>query len=224
MLFYLKRNLINLIKKNDHIKGFTKSIISLMLLPISYITIARESRKKCIYLEIGSGAKKGSNGWITLDSGFQADIHWDLRNGIPFPDESLDKIYTSHTFEHIPFNDLKKVIQLCYKKLKKGGTLSVCVPNARNYIKSYIEGNRFIDLYDESKVSPSSRCDTGSLIDQVNLIAYLGGQHCYMFDQENLINILKASGFEFAKARGFEEGLDLKERDHESIYAIAIKE
>ena len=116
-----------------------------------------------------------------------------------------------------------KIGSNCSKKLKKGGTLSVCVPDARLYIDAYISGEKFVDFYDKSLVCPSTVCDTGSPIDQVNLIAYLGGQHCYMFDKVNLVNILKRNGFSQVKLRGFEEGLDLKERDHESIYALAIK-
>ena len=97
------------------------------------------------------------------------------------------------------------------------------MPNARLYIDAYISGKNFIDFYDKSSVCPSTICDTGSPIDQVNLIAYLGGQHCYMFDKVNLVNILKNNGFEDTKAREFEKGLDLAERDHESIYAVAKK-
>ena len=44
-----------------------------------------------------------------------------------------------------------------------------------------------------------------------------------MFDKVNLVNILKRNGFSHVELRGFEKGLDLKERDHESIYALAIK-
>ena len=35
------------------------------------------------------------------------------------------------------------------------------------------------------------QCETGSRIDQLNYTAYMGGEHKYMFDNENLVNILK---------------------------------
>ena len=44
-----------------------------------------------------------------------------------------------------------------------------------------------------------------------------------MFDPVNLVNILKKNGFSEVREREFEFGLDLLERDHESIYAIAKK-
>ncbi len=214
---------MNILKKNKYIKNSIKLFATILLKPFSLMTAYRISKRDEIFLEIGSGEKKGTNGWFTLDSCFFVDINWDLRHGIPFPDNSIDKIYTSHTFEHIPFDSLQKLIRICHRKLKRGGTLSVCVPNARLYIDAYISGEKFIDLYDENKVCPLTRCDTGSPIDQVNLIAYLGGQHCYMFDKTNLVNILRMNGFSEVKERSFQADLDRIERDGESIYALATK-
>ena len=51
----------------------------------------------------------------------------------------------------------------------------------------------------------------------------MGGQHQYMFDEENLIKILKICGFKNASLRKFDPILDRKERDFESIYSLAYK-
>ena len=55
-------------------------------------------------------------------------------------------------------------------------------------------------------------------------IAYMAGQHNYMFDEENLVNILQKVGFKGVKIRKFDSQIDNKERDYESIYAICYKE
>ena len=65
--------------------------------------------------------------------------------------------------------------------------------------------------------------DTGSLLDQVNYIAYMNQLHKYMFDEENLVNTLKKAPFTSVELRGFDECLDLRCRAFESIYAVAIK-
>lgn len=44
-----------------------------------------------------------------------------------------------------------------------------------------------------------------------------------MFDQENLLFILKLKGFKEVRSRGFDPALDLKQRDFVSIYAEALK-
>ena len=105
-------------------------------------------------------------------------------------------------------------------RLKKNGKLSVCVPDASIYIKSYV--NKEVFQPDGGFYQPAV-VDTGSLIDQVNYIAYMNQQHKYLFDKENLINTLKKIPFEKVELRNFNENLDIKNRDSESIYAIAVK-
>ena len=96
----------------------------------------------------------------------------------------------------------------------------MCVPNAKNYIEAYVENRNFEDS--ESLYQPAI-ADTGSWIDQVNFIAYMAGHHCYMFDEENLVKILRKAGFVSAALRSFDQSIDLKVRDYGSIYAVATK-
>jgi len=44
-----------------------------------------------------------------------------------------------------------------------------------------------------------------------------------MFDEENLIRILRQNGFEQAELRSFDSTIDAPERDRDSIYAVGIK-
>jgi predicted SAM-dependent methyltransferase len=174
-----------------------------------------------IWLELGSGPKRGNNGWTTIDiSG--ADISHDLRLGIPLPDQTVDRIYTSHMFEHIPYKELVVFVNECYRVLKVGGELSVCVPNAGLYLRSYVAEHRF-RTEGEGKGYGPAFVDTGSLIDQVNYIAYMDGHHKYMFDDVNLVNTLKKAPFLDVRLRDFDESIDLLSRDYESVYASAVK-
>lgn len=175
--------------------------------------------KREIFLELGSGPKKGKNGWVTIDL-WGADINHDLRKGIPLNDNSIDKIYTSHMFEHIPFKELKIFIIECFRVLKVGGELSVSVPNARLYINSYVKKENFRD---PKNMYHPAIINTGSWIDQLNYIAYLDGLHHYMFDEENLINTLKLAPFSKVNLRNYDDNLDKSKRKLESIYASAIK-
>jgi len=101
-----------------------------------------------------------------------------------------------------------------------GGEFSVCVPNFRYYVEAYINNKFFLE---KDKCWQPAYIDTGSKIDQLNYMAYMFGEHKYMFDEENLINTLSKAGFTNIKLRDFDESLDLLERDFESIYALAIK-
>ena len=60
------------------------------------------------------------NGWVNVDiSG--ADINHDLTKGVPLDDNTVDAVYSSHVFEHIPYRELLKVIKEINRVLKPGG-------------------------------------------------------------------------------------------------------
>lgn len=175
-----------------------------------------------IKLELGSGIKQGTNGWITLDRFDGCDINWDLVLGIPFPDSSVSIIYSSHLLEHFTFKEIQKLLLECFRVLHPGGIFSIAVPNARLFIDAYLRNDEkfwynlplhYFPAYD----------NTNSLIDLINYIAYMDGHHKYMFDEDNLINILKSIGFINVRLRDFDSSIDSNERKHESIFAVANK-
>ena len=90
-----------------------------------------------ILLEIGGGDRKGTGGWINLDLTDNCDLYWDVRKGLPFPDDSIEKIYSSHFLEHLSFREGLKLLKESHRILKKGGKFSICVPNAMLYIEAY---------------------------------------------------------------------------------------
>jgi len=178
------------------------------------------NERKTIYLEIGAGNKKGKNGWITLDLTPDCDIYWDLNKGLPFTDESICKIYSSHVFEHFTFKEGQRLLDECLRVLKIGGIFSICVPNAKLWIDAY-SNNKSLNItqFFGYKLAYTNI----SQIDYVNYIAYMDGHHKYMFDEKNLIIILKRKGFRNVRLRNFDPNLDLKERNYGSIYAEAQK-
>ncbi len=175
-------------------------------------------KQKQIKLNLGSN-EKGTNGFVNIDY-LSGDIAHNLKKTIPLDPDSVDEIYTSHTLEHFEFKKIIFILKECERILKPGGKLKVCVPNAKLYIDSYMQGK----IFDKKKYwYEPGVTNTGSLIDQLNYIAYLNGQHKFLFDEENLINIIKKSGFKKVSLRSFDKSIDLKDRDYESIYALAIK-
>lgn len=122
------------------IPGLKSFIIALRILPLklkSQYQWRKLATEKIIKLELGSGPKKGTNGFTTVDL-YGADIYRNLKHGIPLGDNSVSFIYNSHLLEHIPYPDLILFLQECKRVLKKEGQISVCVPNAKNYIEAYL--------------------------------------------------------------------------------------
>lgn len=172
-----------------------------------------------IKLDLGGGYQSGRNGWINVDISREADLYWDLRYGIPFPDSSVDHVYSSHLFEHLTYPQGQGLLDESMRVLKPGGSFSIVVPNARMYIEAYLGKVELPAEY--FGWTPAYNNTTG--IDAINYIAYMAGEHTYMFDQENLLHILSDKGFERVVQRAFDPETDLIERDYESIYAIGYK-
>lgn len=172
-----------------------------------------------VRLDLGGGDSSGTKGWLNIDVTGGADIHWDLRRGIPFSDGRVESIYSSHLLEHMPFADGQALLAEAYRVLAPGGTISICVPNAEMYLRAYTEGQQLPS--DFFTWSPAVNGTTQ--IDMVNYVAYMGGAHAYMFDIENLICRLELVGFTQVHERAFDPAVDLQERAFESIYAIGHK-
>ncbi|MCX6762600.1 MAG: methyltransferase domain-containing protein [Candidatus Moranbacteria bacterium] len=217
MISKIKYFIVNKLPFFSNILQFVYSIFRQQM---SKVYIKRMLKiKKEIFLEIGSGEKRGINGWATIDVVNKCDIFWDLRKGIPFPENSVAKVYSSHLFEHLSFSEGQNLLSNCMRVLKPGGYFSICVPNAKLYIKAYLSQ----DSLDESFFRYKPALNHTTKIDYVNYMAYMDGHHKYMFDKENLIYLLKSAGFSTVRSREFDPNLDLEERDFESIYAEAIK-
>jgi predicted SAM-dependent methyltransferase len=173
-----------------------------------------------ILIEVGSGERPGEAGWTTIDITQKCDIFWDLRKGLPFPDNSVKKIYSSHFLEHLSFGEIQKFLIECKRALVPGGKFLICVPDARLFLEVYVNGkpldpDRFLGY------KPAYNHTTS--IDWANYVAYMDGEHKYMFDEENLLFILGLRGFKNVRRREFDPALDMKERDFVSIYAEADK-
>jgi len=172
-----------------------------------------------VNVEIGSGARRGEKGWLTVDMSLESDFYWDLRRGLPFPENSVSTLYSSHVLEHFSHREILRLLADCFRVLKPGGELSACVPDASVYLDGYAVPSRF----DRTHMSYAPAVYSDQRMDIVNYIAYMDGQHKYMFDRENLMHVLRESGFQNVRLREFNQSVDLAERVHESIYVSCWK-
>lgn len=174
-----------------------------------------------IKLELGSWKREGMEDWIASDIGGGGDLQLDLTQPIPFPDNSVEIIYSSHLLEHFSYpKPMLDLLRECHRILKPGGTISIAVPNARIFLDAYASARK---LDREKYCSYDVGLSYKTKIDYVNFIAYMGGDHKHMFDEENLLLILEESGFREVHLREFDMTLDLQIRRHESIYAEGVK-
>jgi SAM-dependent methyltransferase len=69
-------------------------------------------------------------------------VHHDLRNGLPFPDASVDFLYSSHALHHLYRAEAAKLLAEGIRTLKPGGTLRIVVPDLEFIMSLYQQGKR----------------------------------------------------------------------------------
>lgn len=177
-------------------------------------------RSDPIKLEFGAGENRGIAGWTYADLNEECDLTLDLTQPLPFPDNCVSVIYSSHLLEHFEYADLVKFLKECLRILKPGGVFSAAVPNARIYLEAYQNSVGF-DPSLFCRYEPSY--NGNSRMDYVNYIAYMGSHHRYMFDEDNLLALLEKFDFKNIRLRKFDEQLDILTRDFQSIYVLGEK-
>lgn len=205
---------------------FYKALLELTSKFKSYKKILKTKQKirnflkerKEIFLDLGAGNKPGKGNWLTIDMTPLCDIYWNLLDGLPFPDESISQIYSSHFFEHLSFQEGQMLFKECYRVLAKGGIFKICVPNSEPLILSYTDSS----YLEKHKLQVrKNKLNNTTKIDFLNL-CYLD-EHKYMFDIENLLFILNAVGFRNVRERRFDPAIDHNTRESWSIHAEAEK-
>lgn len=175
-------------------------------------------------INIGCGSRT-LPGWVNLDAarGDKIDVVWDLRRGLPFPDESCAAIFGEHVIEHIPKAGAELLLRECRRVLQPGGVVRLSTPDAGKFLCAYVNDRdfladrRFPDFADTS-------------MDRVNMMMREYGQHLWVYDIESICLALKKAGFRSTIEQKFGEsghprmqGIDLDERAFESLYVEAIK-
>lgn len=223
--FKKKERLTNINLVQPNLEGAGKHIVRYLIKKLNEKELYEQHDE--IFLEIGSGNKKVSKNWITIDLSKNANVQFDVRIGLPFEDESISLIYSEHFLEHLTYKEMCEFLKESLRVLKKRGVFSVCVPNARCWIEYYMNHDPKMKIENPKEIFPCSgyipAFNFTTIMDMINYIAYMDGRHKYMFDQENLLEVLSKNGFVNVQKRDFDESLDWEARKASSLYAIAYK-
>ena len=159
----------------------------------------------------------------------------DVRKKLPFDNESIDCIYSSHLIEHLRKDEAEKVLRECFRVLKRGGVIRLSIPDleilARIYIKEvediknnkgkmdYLPSERFLDI-----LGMGEKTKTPFILK----IFSSGSGHRWMYDQISLTALLESCGFVDVQKRSYKEGacpdIDfLDNRPEHSLYLEARK-
>lgn len=185
------------------------------------------SGKTLINLGCGSNVDER---FINLDCHWRpgVDLCWDLKDGIPLPDNCLTGAFTEHCLEHLSFDLCRSVLSELYRSMKRGARVRLVVPDAELYLNVYHrnhEGEKVAFPYVASELLSSGQVTPMMAVNDM----FRGHGHLYAYDFETLRKLTTEAGFvevvRCAFRRGGNEDLliDAPSRSLESLYVEATK-
>jgi predicted SAM-dependent methyltransferase len=185
-------------------------------------------------LNLGSGFRpKHAAGWINIDLSDEADLQLDLREPLPFHDNSVAEIYSEHFLEHLSYPNLGDstaweietperpsealaFLRECRRVLVPGGVLDLVVPDAESILIEYAA--RDIQPFPRYEWWGPRWCNTP--LHCVNYVFRQGSEHKYAYDEETLTAVLHAAGWEGVTRRAFDPAVDA---ENHAIGSLCMK-
>lgn len=159
------------------------------------------------YLNLGCGKTYSTEEvWTNIDFAYSGEgvIVHNLLNGIPYPENTFDLVYTSHVLEHFTKDDGELFVAECFRVLKPGGVLRIVVPDLEAIVRNYIR------LLDELLEDPTDQLAKANymwilleMYDQTVRTFGGGNMGKYLF-KKRIINedfVIKRFGEEASKIR-----------------------
>lgn len=99
-------------------------------------------KKGPIKLNIGCGTDYKES-WVNIDNNSdnnieKLDLNWDLRNPLPFSDNSVDFIFNEHFFEHLDVEEGQRAMKDLMRVLRPGGVMRIAMPDLEWVVQNYI--------------------------------------------------------------------------------------
>jgi predicted SAM-dependent methyltransferase len=154
----------------------------------------------------------------------------DLRYPLLVDDAAVDGIFTEHTFEHLSFDDVRRLAGECFRVLKPGGRIRVIVPDVSIFLARY-QANDLAWFREWERVTllPRGR----RFVTPMQAISFITQEygHRSAWDFATLAKVLGEAGFVDVEAAAYRQGRDprlLRDKDAESrrlvsLYAEAAK-
>lgn len=160
-------------------------------------------------------------------------IYCDARIKIPLKNYTVNNVYSSHTLEHLRYEDSDKFLNECFRVLKKDGGIRLIVPNLRLKIEDYIKLKDADDFFFKLGIFHDSHIKFNKFKSFIRNFINDGIGHKHMYDENSIKKKLIKNGFKNPKI--LEAGqtslknlgeLDLYERNNsesKSLYVEAYK-
>jgi SAM-dependent methyltransferase len=134
-------------------------------------------------------------------------IRGDIRV-LPYANDSIDAIYSSHTLEHLFLDDATRVIRECARVLRPGAILRLALPNGLDIARRLLEQSESGDLeagwkYHQALLAHSSTPPRG-----LDRVRHLAGGHIHRWQPvpSMVITMMSEAGFFDIEECAFQKG------------------
>jgi predicted SAM-dependent methyltransferase len=136
-------------------------------------------------------------------------VHHRIEYGMPFDNNSIDYIFTSHFVEHLYRSHAQRFFEEAYRTLKPGGLLRISVPDLENAVSLHQAGQKDLALrffYYDAGTSHFTR-------------------HRYMYDFELMKGFLLQAGFSDVQRCDCQQGKtpDIEILDNHPGYSLFVE-
>ncbi len=169
------------IKESYYVLAYPASRLLRPVYKLHYRTFRSDNLK----LHIGSGLHY-LDGFINIDANFQHKVDYllDVRVGLPFPDNSLSFIFSSHTMEHLYVDEAIKLLEECRRVLKPSGYMRLTLPDFEFALR----------IVSGQEASDYPRHFDSRLGQAINFL-FCDGQHKYAYTKEIMYELGPQAGF-----------------------------
>ncbi|MFD6915376.1 class I SAM-dependent methyltransferase [Streptomyces virginiae] len=181
-------------------------------------------------VQVGGGAHR-LDGFFNIDAVPPADLLWDVREGIPLQDDSVEVLFSEHFLEHIDYPvSAKQYAREAHRVLASGGRLITGVPDAAFVLGQYPAGpEQAEEMISRWYGRRDCRKDINTYLDLINYVfrdqdddpTY--NPHYWAYDFEKLSQLFTEAGFATVEPWDFDPDLANPKRQWASVYVGATK-
>jgi predicted SAM-dependent methyltransferase len=126
-------------------------------------------------------------------------LHHELDYGIPFNDNTVPAVFSSHFLEHVGHREAQKLLGECFRVLKPGGIIRIVVPSLDTEVQRIRQA---LERYEAGEITDIQPFVTTNVVGYSNKYS----NHRWMYNFTELRSALETAGFTQVVEQSYRKG------------------